>query len=125
MSNSKSQKNGKKIIQQLQAGQDKGDLLNLIGDIFPDFSAVITEDQLFGKVWSRTILSQRERILITLALLVATRCTNVLKAHIHYALNSGLSREEIQEVILHTANYTCWGAGVEATRLTSTICSGE
>jgi alkylhydroperoxidase/carboxymuconolactone decarboxylase family protein YurZ len=125
MSDLKSQKNGKKIIQQLQAGQDRGDLLNQIGEIFPDFSTVITEDQLFGKVWSRITLSQRERILITLALLVASRCTNVLKAHIRYALNSGLSREEIQEVILHTANYTCWGAGVEAIRLTSTICSGE
>jgi len=125
MSNSESQEKGKQIIRQLQADKAQDDLLNQIGEISPDFLEVITETQLFGKVWSRKTLSQRERLLITLALLVASRCNNVLKAHIRYALNNGLSREEIQEVILHTANYTCWGASVEATRLTSAVFPGK
>ena len=55
-------------------------------------------------------------MLFALAILVARRFGNELKAHMRYALNIGLSRDEILEIILHTANYTCWGAGVEATR---------
>jgi 4-carboxymuconolactone decarboxylase len=54
--------------------------------------------------------------MIALAILIARRFGDEMKAHMRYALNVGLSREEILEIILHTANYTCWGAGVDATR---------
>ena len=125
MSNSELQEKGRSIIRQLQGGQDKDDIFSIIGEVYPDFLKVITEEQLFGKVWSRPALSLRERSLITLAILVVSRFHDQLKAHMRYALNVGVSQEEILETIMHVANYTCWGAGVEATKLAKEVFTAK
>jgi 4-carboxymuconolactone decarboxylase len=115
-SSSELRERGKNIIRQLRGQDCKDDLLRAIGEVCPDFLKVITTEHLFGEVWSRPGLELRDRCMIALAILVARRFGDELKEHMRYALNIGLSREEILEVILHTANYTCWGAGVEATK---------
>lgn len=120
-SSSELRKRGQNIIQQLQGSEGKDDLLTAIGEVCPDFLKVITTEHLFGEVWSRPGLELRDRCMIALAILVARRFDKELKAHMQYALNIGLSREEILEVVLHTANYTCWGAGVEATKASKEI----
>jgi 4-carboxymuconolactone decarboxylase len=100
----------------VRTGEDRDELLSLIGKVCPDFLKVITEEHLFGEVWSRPGLDLRERCMITLAILIARRFGDETNAHMCDALNVGFSREEILEFILHTVNYTCWGAGVEAIR---------
>jgi 4-carboxymuconolactone decarboxylase len=64
----------------------------------------------WGGVWTRDGLDRRTRSCITLALLTALRCEDELALHIRAALRNGLTREEIVEVLLHTAVY----AGVPA-----------
>ncbi len=110
------QEKGRGVLRQLYGSEDRDELFSLIGKVCPDFLKVITEEHLFGEVWSRPGLSLRDRCMIALAILIARRFGDEIKAHMRYALNVGLSREEILEIILHTANYTCWGAGVDATR---------
>ena len=117
------QKKGQAIIQQLHRGEDSDEILSLIGEVSPDFLKVITEEHLFGEVWSRPGLTLRDRCLITLAVLIASRFRNELKAHVRYALNAGVSREQILETIMHIANYTCWGAGVEAVHVAGEVFS--
>ena len=125
MSNAELQEKGRSIIRQLQGVQDKDDVFSIIGEVYPDFLKVITEEQLFGKVWSRPALSLRERSLITLAILVVSRFHDQLKAHMRYALNVGVSQEEILEVIMHVANYTCWGNAVGATHIAGEVFTSK
>ncbi|MFC1909633.1 carboxymuconolactone decarboxylase family protein [Chloroflexota bacterium] len=125
MSDSERQERGQSIIQQLQGGTDKDEIFSLIEEVFPDFLKVVTEEQIFGDVWSRPGLALRERAMIVMAVLIAFRFTDELKAHMRYALNIGLSQEEILEVIMQVAPYTCWGCGVGATRLAGEVFSAK
>src|SRR6266542_1440434 len=67
-----------------------------------------TDAVLFGDVWERTGLSKRDRSLITVATLVALYRTNELSFHVKRALDNGVSREELVEVITHLAFYAGW-----------------
>lgn len=74
-----------------------------------DFQEMITR-YAWGDVWGREGLDRRTRSCITLALLTALHCTEELPMHVRAALTNGLTRDEIKEVLLHTAVY----AGVPA-----------
>lgn len=69
--------------------------------IFQDF---ITR-YAWGDVWSRPGLSHRDRSIATLASLVTGGHDHEVRLHIRAALRNGLSRDEIAEVLLHTAIY--------------------
>jgi 4-carboxymuconolactone decarboxylase len=64
----------------------------------------------WGEVWGREGLDRRARSCVTLAVLATLGQEKELAAHVRGALRNGLSREEIAEVLLHTAIY----AGVPA-----------
>jgi 4-carboxymuconolactone decarboxylase len=64
----------------------------------------------WGSVWSRDGLDRRTRSCITLAVLTALGRENEIAMHVRAARTNGLSREEISEILLHTAVY----AGVPA-----------
>jgi 4-carboxymuconolactone decarboxylase len=59
----------------------------------------------WGEVWTRPGLSPQTRSLITLAMLIALNRPEELKLHIRAAGNNGVSREEIRELLLHSAIY--------------------
>jgi len=77
------------------------------GDIAPAL-AEYTDKVLFGDVWERPGLSPRDRSLITVATLVALYRTNELPFHLKKALDNGVSRDELIEVITHLAFYSGW-----------------
>ncbi len=77
------------------------------GDIAPRL-AEITDTVLFGEVWRRKGLSQRDRSLITVACLIALYRTNELPFHLGKAIENGVSRDEIDEMITHLAFYSGW-----------------
>ncbi|WP_090944015.1 carboxymuconolactone decarboxylase family protein [Azotobacter beijerinckii] len=58
---------------------------------------------LFGDVRERTGLSPRDRSLITVANLVTLSRVSELPVHLKTALENGVSREELIEVIAHSA----------------------
>jgi 4-carboxymuconolactone decarboxylase len=62
-----------------------------------------TDNVLFGDVWKRPGLSPRDRSLITVATLVALYRTNELPFHLKRALDNGVSRDELIELITHLA----------------------
>jgi 4-carboxymuconolactone decarboxylase len=64
----------------------------------------------WGDVWAREGLDRRTRSCITLATLTTLRAEGEIALHVRAALRNGLTREEIGEVLLHTAVY----AGVPA-----------
>ena len=77
------------------------------GDIAPAL-ATYTDDVLFGEVWKRPELSPRDRSLITVACLVALYRVNELPFHLKKALEHGVSRDELIELITHLAFYSGW-----------------
>lgn len=77
------------------------------GHIAPKF-AEITDTVLFGDVWERPGLSARDRSLITVTSLVALYRTNELPYHMKRALQNGVTRDEIVELITHLAFYAGW-----------------
>ncbi|MGC1549101.1 MAG: carboxymuconolactone decarboxylase family protein [Rhodanobacter sp.] len=80
---------------------------NAFGHIAPAL-AELTDKVLFGDVWERPGLSPRDRSLITVASLVALYRTNELPFHLKKALDNGISRAELIEVITHLAFYSGW-----------------
>ncbi len=63
---------------------------------------------LFGDVWKRRGLSPRDRSLITVATLVALYRTNELPFHLAKALENGVTKDELIELITHLAFYSGW-----------------
>ena len=82
-------------------------------DIAPAL-ADYTERVLFGDVWERPGLSKRDRSLITVATLVALYRTNELPFHLKRALDNGVSRDELIELITHLAFYSGWPTAASA-----------
>jgi 4-carboxymuconolactone decarboxylase len=80
---------------------------NPYSDIAPAL-ADYTDRVLFGEVWERPGLSPRDRSLITVATLVALYRTNELPFHLKKALDNGVTREELIELITHLAFYSGW-----------------
>ena len=84
-----------------------------IGDIAPKL-ADLTEDVLFGDVWERPALSKRDRSLATVSALVATNRTEQLTFHLQRAIENGVTKEELVEVITHLAFYSGWPTAMSA-----------
>src|SRR5689334_16432381 len=68
----------------------------------------LTQRVLFGDVWERPGLSKRDRSLITVATLVALYRTNELPFHLRRALENGVTKDELVELITHLAFYAGW-----------------
>lgn len=83
------------------------------GDVAPAFGA-FTDKVLFGDVWRRPGLSPRDRSLITVATLVALYRVNELPFHVKYALENGVTRDEIVELVTHLAFYSGWPTAATA-----------
>src|ERR1700748_3128548 len=76
-------------------------------DIAPHLTD-ISNNVLFDDVWRRPGLSPRDRSLITVASLIALYRGNELKFHLGKALENGVTRDEIIEMITHLAFYSGW-----------------
>lgn len=73
------------------------------------FQELVTESA-WGTVWASDAISLRERSMVTLALLAATKNFNEIPMHIRATANTGASRKDVREVFQHVAIY----AGVPA-----------
>ncbi|EKJ8219076.1 4-carboxymuconolactone decarboxylase [Citrobacter sedlakii] len=69
-----------------------------------DFQDFITR-YAWGDIWSRPGLERHTRSLITIAMLIALNREAELKMHLHAAFNNGATREELKELIMHSALY--------------------
>ena len=74
----------------------------------------LTEKVLFGDVWERPGLSKRDRSLITCAALIALQRPDQLRIHLQRALENGVTRDELSELITHLAFYSGWPTAVTA-----------
>lgn len=89
------------------------ELFSLIDEVYPGFLKMDKEKSL-ASIRSQNLLSGRERSMITMAAFLTRRFYDRLKAEMRYALNIGVSRENILEVILQATPFAGWPAGVGA-----------
>ena len=76
----------------------------------------LVNEYCWGSVWARPGLPRKTRSLINLGLLTAMNRPHELKLHLRGALNNGCTKEEIMEVLLHTAIYCGMPAAVTSFR---------
>ena len=69
-----------------------------------DFQRFITETA-WGSVWARPGLDRKSRSLVTIGMLAALGRYDELRLHVRATQNTGVSREEVVEVLLHAAVY--------------------
>lgn len=89
-------------------------------DVVPQLSE-LTTDLLFGQIWERPGLSKRDRSLITVASLTALYRTEQLRSHVRRALDNGVTKEEIGEIITHMAFYSGWPTAVNAAQVAKEV----
>jgi 4-carboxymuconolactone decarboxylase len=85
-----------------------------------EFSLAMQElstEYCWGYVWTRPGLALRDRSLINIAMISALNRPHELKLHVKAALNNGVTREEIREVLLQVAVYCGVPAGIDSTRI--------
>ena len=85
----------------------------LMGDFAPKL-AELTDSVLFGDIWERPGLSKRDRSLATVSALIAMNRPEQLRSHLALAIQNGLTREELAEVMTHLAFYSGWPSAVSA-----------
>ena len=76
--------------------------------------ATLTDDVLYGDVWTRPELSARDRSLVTVSVLIATGKTGQLGGHLGRALTNGVTPSEASALLAHLAIYCGWPSAVSA-----------
>jgi len=71
----------------------------------------------WGAVWGREELPRKTRSMLNLAMLAVLNRPNELKAHVRGALNNGVTKAEIREVLLQVAIYGGVPAAVDSFRV--------
>jgi len=85
-----------------------------------DFQDLLTR-YAWGDVWTRPGLDRRTRCCITVAMLVALNREEELALHVRAALDSGVTAEELKEVLLQSAIYCGIPAANAAFRVASEV----
>ena len=73
-------------------------------DFDKPFQDLITEAA-WGHVWSRDRITPRERSMLTIALLAALGNFEEVAMHVRATANTGATREDVMEALLHVAIY--------------------
>ena len=94
----------------------------MIGDFAPKL-VDLTDRVLFGEVWARTELSKRDRSLATVAALIALNRPDQLRFHLSKAVENGVRKEELIEVITHLAFYSGWPNAMSAIMIAKEVFS--
>ncbi|MBW8065803.1 MAG: carboxymuconolactone decarboxylase family protein [Ferrovum sp.] len=87
--------------------------------------AEVTDKVLFGDIWERRELSKRDRSVITVAALVAMYRLEQLPFHLNLALENGVTKGELIEVITHLAFYSGWPSAASAIKLLSSAAEQD
>lgn len=99
---------------------------NLPPDQADDVGRKLTE-YCFGDTWGRegSHIDLKTRRLLTIAALTAMGRERQLRGHIGGALNQGISKEEITEVLVHLIAYCGFPAGLTALEIANEVFGAQ
>ena len=75
----------------------------------------------WDEIWNRPGLDRRSRSILNLGMIAALNRPHELKLHVRGALNNGLSRSEIQEILLQIAIYCGAPAAIDSFRVAQSV----
>jgi 4-carboxymuconolactone decarboxylase len=90
----------------------------------PDYFSLVRKF-CFGMFWSRPNLAVRDRSMITVAMLAALGRQEELAGHLRGALNVGISRDELIEVLMQVGVYAGVPMGVAALNTAGPVLGPE
>ena len=101
-----------------------GSRLSVSAPAFEDM-VEITNDYLFGEIWSRPGLPLKDRSLVTVSVLCAQGHERQLRGHLEGALNLGHTPDALKEVMIHVAHYAGWPTGMNGLRVLQEVVTAK
>ena len=93
-------------------------------DFNRDFQRIVTE-YCWGEVWTRQVLSNKQRSLNNLCIIATLNRAAEFEIHVRGALKNGCTPEEIRDTLIQVAVYAGIPAGVEAFRIAKKVLTDE
>lgn len=84
------------------------------------FQELVTE-YCWGEIWTRPGLDRKTRSLLNLAMLTALNRPHEVRLHVKGALNNGVTKDEIQEVLLQAAIYCGIPAALDSFKIAAEV----
>src|SRR3954470_7972827 len=95
-----------------------------VDDFTRDFQRLVTE-YCWGEVWTRSVLTNKQRSLNNLCMIAALNRGAEFELHVRGALRNGCTVEEIRDSLIQVAIYAGMPAGVEAFRIARKVLMEE
>jgi 4-carboxymuconolactone decarboxylase len=89
-------------------------------DFSEEFQQLVTQ-YCWNEIWNRPGLERRTRSMLNLAMLMALGRSQEFATHLRGAINNGVTKEEIKEVLLQATVYCGMPAGVDAFRVAKEV----
>ena len=75
----------------------------------------------WGVVWTRPGLPLKTRSMLTLAMLTALNRPHEIEIHMRGAINNGVTRDEVKEILFQSAVYCGWPAAIDSFRIAKRV----
>lgn len=75
----------------------------------------------WGEIWTRPGLDRKTRSVVNLAMLTALNRPHEVRLHVRGALNNGLTKDEISEILLQSAIYCGVPAALDSFRIAADV----
>jgi 4-carboxymuconolactone decarboxylase len=120
MDDSKRYQQGMKVRRAVLGDEHVARAVASTTDFNRDFQDFITR-YAWGDIWSRPGLPRHTRSLLTLALMVALNRAEEFRMYVRAAINIGVTRDQIKEVLLQSAIYCGVPAANSAFRMAAEV----
>lgn len=116
---------GLETLNQINGDGSGEEIVDVLKDVSPDLAKYAIEYG-FGDLFNRTVLSHKTKEMVIIANLAAMgNAQPQLKAHINAALNVGVSKEEIAEIMILTSAYAGFPAAINGTLALKSVLAGR
>ena len=95
-----------------------------VDDFNREFQRIVAQ-YCWGEVWTRSVLTNKQRSLNNLCMIAALNRAAEFELHVRGALRNGCTPEEIRDTLLQVAIYAGIPAGVEAFRIARKVLLEE
>ena len=111
---------GRRIRSEVLGEERVKKVLDEADDFNRDFQQLVTE-YCWGYCWGRDALDKKQRSLLNLGMLAGLNRGPEFELHFRGALKNGLSKDELQDVLIQIAIYCGIPAGVEAFKIANKV----
>lgn len=101
------------IDEQLSKTQDRREAIAMLEEVAPEFVGMISKFCL-GEVYARPVLEEKTKEVVAVVSLISLGCKERLHGHLESSLASGMTKEELSEVIMLSSIYLGFPRAIDA-----------